>query len=728
MKKTIFYLLLFLGFWSVACANPEIITFQSPLVWRADGTGDYLFKDNGKLSGTRISDDGAIEYVGAPGTYELNSPYATNGIITNIGLTWEFSGQVTMEVSVTGNSADYTKVVNGVPLELKTRFGNRIKWRSTLAAGSRLTQVKIIYQDITGVAGSFGTPELSGFNFKKPIELNGSASGELYHFAVPITIGESLKAQNCEVNLKGVLQADFDDVRFTCADGQTILPYYLESITGSAGQRKAKFWVKVPQLPKEGLPIYVYYGRLGGESLSSGEETFDFYYNFKPKNFNEKKWEAADLQDGLLEYKLKSENEIKTLDRAAYDNKEKIINFFKAGTDFEFARLRKIAEPMPAVNVATTADLSEEIPNLAEFQAAAIAPNGDLALADAASAGQYTSAFIYPTFKVRIMVPEFVSSAALGSKLGIDITAKADTLNYKENCESGNYYYASKGDFTAGQILRWRAKLSRSDAKTETPKLEEFSLDYRPGTISVVAPAKGETLAAGSTYALSWSALEYEPSYKMKLTYSPDAGKTWSVISESALNSGKYSWQAPTEFTDKGLIRIADALAPEIYGESNPYFSIGAKAAALAVPPAAPEALTPEAAALETQVKQEVQADARKKVPRPGTNPYELLIKVGSNPSPNGYKDGDIVMIKPAGHLWGDMEKEKFFIVKVYLTPDEARQLMGPLAAKAKGLGRRRFRLDVQKIGLPAGATPDMLSAYDRASLSADIGEVEEKK
>ena len=49
------------------------------------------------------------------------------------------------------------------------------------------------------------------------------------------------------------------DIYFTAADGQTPLYYYLDSSSAAQNDSLACY-VKVPQIPKEGAMIYLYYG------------------------------------------------------------------------------------------------------------------------------------------------------------------------------------------------------------------------------------------------------------------------------------------------------------------------------------------------------------------------------------------------------------------------------------------------------------------------------------
>jgi len=97
---------------------------------------------------------------------------------------------------------------------------------------------------------------------------------------------------------------------------------------------------------------------------------------------------------------------------------------------------------------------------------------------------------------------------------------------------------------------------------------------------------------------------------------------------------------------------------------------------------------------------------------------YELLVKVDDTsakkarkkkPSEDqsGYQEGDIVMIKPAGYLWGAEERAKFVIVKAYLSEKQAREMMEPQTASAgidekgksisKIVKKRKYKLDLTK-------------------------------
>ncbi|MCK5393697.1 MAG: DUF2341 domain-containing protein, partial [Candidatus Omnitrophica bacterium] len=277
----------------------ETVVHKSPLIWRADGAGDYFLPELAENS-----------------VYELTEAIKTKGPIEILTAAWQFKGEVNLEVS-TNNGQDYIQVAYGVPLDYRGQVtGDQIKWRATLGADSELTEIKIAYTVIEGEGGTFGSPELSGFKFRKSIVIARNdreaaiPEGDLFNYQIKTRItanGETRTTANGEVVMgcEGNVKADFSDIRFTAADGETTLPYYLESITGESSDKIAVFWVKIPQISSEDLPIYIYYGNSEAESLSDGESVFDFFEDFSEADLDLEKWEiirgAAAISDGQLE-------------------------------------------------------------------------------------------------------------------------------------------------------------------------------------------------------------------------------------------------------------------------------------------------------------------------------------------------------------------------------------------------------------------------------------------
>ena len=768
---------------SPAFASPDKATFISGIVYRDDGKGDYTF-------------DEATTCIG--NTIELASPYQTGGEIYEVTANWEFRGQVTMEVSTTGKTSDYVSITNGVPLEFEDfTSGSKLLWRATLAPGSTLIEVKITYKDSSGIVGTFGTPELSGFMFRKPIYITHNSQltshkFDLFHYQVPIEVGESSKAADCDFCLKGVIQADFSDVRFTQADQETLLPYYLEKVTGNSPGRTATFWVKIPQIPPEGLKIYLYYGNADAEDLSDPKSVFDLFDDFNAPALDEEKWtlgldadfslyelsssllrlDAAKITsndytfgDGIIEYRAKTTNgAIAAIIRGAAQEAEnrlayssnladvehciaigsnvkinqakpisidtfynyritadgKTLAFQRYNADFaeldaeveyedtdgpaagylglsaasqglwvyyDWVRVRKFAESEPAIDIARTKTAQEEVPNIPEFNGITIASNGDLVLNEEATSGEYISPLIHSPFHVRIIVPRWTMDERRRMKdegtVAIDVSAK-EYSTYKEGCASGVYYYASKGHFDAGDKLRWRARFSH-DMHDETSYFKEFTMDFRPGRIELIRPNGGERVVVGEEYSIVWSAPDFEPSYEMDLTYSKDGGRTYKEIASLVSNSGRYVWVVPDTISDTAVLKVSDSLDGNIYGVSDDYFSI--------VPAGEISSLRGDEATEAISEELEVAKEVEEETPAAGL--YDLLIKIGDNPNEGGYREGDIVMIKPAGFGWTDKERRNFLVVQTYLTEEEVIELVMP-----QGRMRRKHKIDLDKQGL----------------------------
>jgi len=80
-------------------------------------------------------------------------------------------------------------------------------------------------------------------------------------------------------------KSDFSDLRFTTANGEDELNYWIEDFIPGI---YATVWVKVPCISAHSFTeIYMYYGNLKAASKSSGEETFLFYDDFDDCNIDD---------------------------------------------------------------------------------------------------------------------------------------------------------------------------------------------------------------------------------------------------------------------------------------------------------------------------------------------------------------------------------------------------------------------------------------------------------
>jgi hypothetical protein len=109
---------------------------------------------------------------------------------------------------------------------------------------------------------------LSGFAYKKAINITNSGSTALTDYQVLITLDTQTLIS------AGKMRSDCRDIRFTNSTDY-LLSYWIES---GCNTTSTKIWVKVPFIPASSTTtIYVYYGNPSATSLSNATATFIYY-------------------------------------------------------------------------------------------------------------------------------------------------------------------------------------------------------------------------------------------------------------------------------------------------------------------------------------------------------------------------------------------------------------------------------------------------------------------
>jgi len=107
---------------------------------------------------------------------------------------------------------------------------------------------------------------LQNWKSRKSITIIGSADGILTNFQIKET-----------VTYIADMNADFSDLRFTSANGNTLLSYWIESKTDGS---TADVWIKIPSIPKNPstVLIWMYYSNAVASDIGSGSDTFLQYH------------------------------------------------------------------------------------------------------------------------------------------------------------------------------------------------------------------------------------------------------------------------------------------------------------------------------------------------------------------------------------------------------------------------------------------------------------------
>ena len=129
-------------------------TWQSKVIWRADGTGDYTFVDGAVTGTTAIDSDGYVAGGASGGTYTSNV-YTAAGTISGITTAWSCSAGVLNSLEVSADGTNYTAVSSGVETTTGFGTGSSLTYRATLSSDDILTNVNINYTDASGVSYPF---------------------------------------------------------------------------------------------------------------------------------------------------------------------------------------------------------------------------------------------------------------------------------------------------------------------------------------------------------------------------------------------------------------------------------------------------------------------------------------------------------------------------------------------------------------------------------------------
>lgn len=121
---------------------------------------------------------------------------------------------------------------------------------------------------------------LSGWKYRKSVTLS-RASGAVSNHRMKLLVGESSGATGEDVDCEALCLSSFNDLRFTTSDGETLLPYKIESITGTTPNQLATVWIKFDSIGVGATTFYMYFGKSDASAYSNGTNTFIKYDDFE---------------------------------------------------------------------------------------------------------------------------------------------------------------------------------------------------------------------------------------------------------------------------------------------------------------------------------------------------------------------------------------------------------------------------------------------------------------
>lgn len=127
----------------------------------------------------------------------------------------------------------------------------------------------------TGAEGS-----LEGWTMRRSIVIENQMPEDLVDFQVEVLVAHD-----------DDMQVEFEDLRFTEADGTSQLPYWRERFSPLVD---AEVWIRVPLVPASGtVELWMYYGNPEAEDGSDGDATMFFFDDFDAGPLDPIKWSAT---------------------------------------------------------------------------------------------------------------------------------------------------------------------------------------------------------------------------------------------------------------------------------------------------------------------------------------------------------------------------------------------------------------------------------------------------
>jgi hypothetical protein len=136
----------------------------------------------------------------------------------------------------------------------------------------------------------------SPYNYRASHTITGT-TGALTNYPVEITVIRGAGSSSGSTVYAPECRADFNDIRFTAADGVTPLPYYRESVVGST----ATFLVNIPSIPESPgtTTIYVYWGNYANPpNTSDPAAKWILYDDFEDGVINTSLWTVSTVGSG----------------------------------------------------------------------------------------------------------------------------------------------------------------------------------------------------------------------------------------------------------------------------------------------------------------------------------------------------------------------------------------------------------------------------------------------
>ena len=120
------------------------------------------------------------------------------------------------------------------------------------------------------------------------------------------------------------------------------------------------------------------------------------------------------------------------------------------------------------------------------------------------------------------------------------------------------------------QVLRPAISSYGTSTSDHYPVISRYDFGQGLHGLKVTAPNGGETLLAGTTYAITWTATGVNT---VKVQYSVDNGGTWRDLAASvSAAAGSYTWTVPSDSSNGARVKVSDTRDASVFDVSDNTF------------------------------------------------------------------------------------------------------------------------------------------------------------
>ncbi len=114
---------------------------------------------------------------------------------------------------------------------------------------------------------------LKGWTYRRRLKIKAPTT-KVNDVPIKYLVGEIPGLSNANMDCAGEGLPSFNDLRFTEDDGQTLIPHYIETITGTTPNQIATTWIRPSYINTDNTTFFMYFGNPGAPSTSSSGTTF----------------------------------------------------------------------------------------------------------------------------------------------------------------------------------------------------------------------------------------------------------------------------------------------------------------------------------------------------------------------------------------------------------------------------------------------------------------------